>query len=103
MPILAARHNKPVQYYGKPCGLAPPPLATPAVLSFLTLYHAMHGPGLFQTHTNPFNVSAPMSTFPRRSLEWDCEWERCRSLGRPLYDRVLTRSFRPGSIEGMWE
>jgi hypothetical protein len=37
------------------------------------------------------------------SHEWECEWGRCISLGRVKFDKIFADSFRPGSLEGVWE
>ena len=83
----------------------PPPLATPAILSFLSLNHAIHGASWFfgLPSTSSLSMSTSLSIPNQESCEWDGEWERCQSLGRPQLDSVLTPSFRPGSIEGLWE
>lgn len=89
-------------YYGEFRRMYLPPLATPAILSFLSLNRAIHGatrlPG-----TGPLTLTPVVAASSYGSLEWDGEWERCRSLGRPRLDSTPTRSFRLGSIEGMWE
>ncbi|KAF8064294.1 hypothetical protein FPV67DRAFT_1504325 [Lyophyllum atratum] len=91
--------SSPVEYYSESCLLPPPPLATPAILSFLTLVNKLaEGVG----YSTPLPPSHPSSII-QEQLEWECEWERCRNLGLPEYDNILTDSFRPGSIEGVWE
>jgi hypothetical protein len=86
--------------------LASPPLATPAILSFLALIKSIQtfeantvGAGLANYH---FSLMPP-SMSDSESTEWDCHWERCRVLGQDRFNNTLTRSFRPGSIEGLWE
>ena len=99
MPVLAEEHVKPVQYYGENRKMISPPLATPAILSFLSLNTVVHG-------ATRFPGSIPLTALPTvsyASREWDGEWERCHSLSRSVLDSTLTQSFRPGSIEGMWE
>ncbi|KAF5375424.1 hypothetical protein D9615_007937 [Tricholomella constricta] len=90
---------RPVEYYSETCLLPPPPLATPAILSFLTL---VNRPAEGVSYSTPLPPSHASCVTPEK-LEWECEWERCRSLGEGEFDNILTKSFRPGSIEGVWE
>ncbi|TFK36576.1 hypothetical protein BDQ12DRAFT_654308 [Crucibulum laeve] len=87
-----------VQYYGTSYKLTPPPLATPAILSFLTLVNKMSQGSECAIPLTPSNP-----TVVHKIDEWQCEWERCISLGNGTLDRILTDSFKPGSIEGVWE
>jgi hypothetical protein len=101
-PLTAPDYTKPVTHYSASYRLTPPPLSVPAILSFLTLNNSTHiviGGGAANAQV------FPASSLPelRHSFEWECEWERCRSLGRTNLNAVLTHSFKPGSIEGMWE
>jgi len=93
-------HAQPILYYSAPCRVQFPPLATPAILSFLSLtdIFATEGP----RHSNSLPPYLPRGNLPR-SVEFDCEWGRCLSLGQEEFDPILTDSFRPGSIEGVWE
>ncbi|KAF8999854.1 hypothetical protein BDQ17DRAFT_1360555, partial [Cyathus striatus] len=87
------------KYYGKMCDFTPPPLATPAILSFLTLVNK-----LSQSVTTA--VPLPPSDGPVLSdptSEWSCEMYRCLSLGSGKFSKFLTKSFKPGSLEGVWE
>ncbi|GLB44532.1 hypothetical protein LshimejAT787_1701590 [Lyophyllum shimeji] len=91
--------STPVEYYSERWLLAPPPLAIPAILSFLTLVNKLaEGVG----YSTPLPPSHPLTSTPK-VVEWECEWDRCRSLAQAEYDNILTESFRPGSIEGVWE
>ncbi|RDB17639.1 hypothetical protein Hypma_001088 [Hypsizygus marmoreus] len=102
LPAPRYPQPKPVTYYDQPCIISPPPLATPAILAFLTLVNKLaEGVG----YSTPLPPSHPSAIVPivRHQLEWECEWERCLSLGQPEYDKFLTAAFRPGSIEGVWE
>ncbi|KAJ7456988.1 hypothetical protein FB451DRAFT_599828 [Mycena latifolia] len=71
-----------------------PPLATPAILSFLTLVNLK---------SKLIDFSAPLEIPMKSDNEWEYELGRCLSLSRPEFDNGLTESFRPGSVEGTWE
>ncbi|PPQ95781.1 hypothetical protein CVT26_015921 [Gymnopilus dilepis] len=75
--------------YGEPVDLTPPPLATPAILSFLALVNKRR------------SIPLPPSEYPSPQPpdEWSSEWGRC--FGKSTGD--ITECFRPGSIEGVWE
>jgi hypothetical protein len=76
--------------YSDSMDLTPPPLATPAILSFLALVN--------RKRSIPLPPSdAPLPKEPFR--EWDSEWGRCFVKAK----RDLGECFRPGSIEGVWE
>ncbi|KAK7055506.1 hypothetical protein R3P38DRAFT_2847440 [Favolaschia claudopus] len=76
--------------------LKTPPLATPAILSFLTLVNLKARFIDIASH-----LDLPMKA---ESNEWEYEMGRCLSLSRLDFDKGgLTESFRPGSIEGIWE
>jgi hypothetical protein len=92
-------HN--VVHYGESRRLTPPPLATPAILSFLTLISLLspYTAGLGGVH---IPLVSPV-VVAHDSSEWECEWERCCNLGQANFGNVLTNSFRPGSIDGLWE
>jgi hypothetical protein len=84
----------------------PPPLATPAVLSFLTLTNRASPFSLGFDTIGLTNSRVPAISLPiasQDSNEWECEWERCSNLGQANFGNALTSSFRPGSIEGLWE
>ncbi|KDR78265.1 hypothetical protein GALMADRAFT_64778 [Galerina marginata CBS 339.88] len=76
--------------YAEVMDLTPPPLATPAILSFLALVD--------RRRLIPMPPSdAPVSQ--QAVNEWDSEWGRCFTKSK----RDITECFRPGSIEGVWE
>ncbi|KAF8900431.1 hypothetical protein CPB84DRAFT_1680454 [Gymnopilus junonius] len=75
--------------YGGIVDLTPPPLATPAILSFLALVN--------KRRSIPLPPSESPS--PQSPDEWTSEWGRC--FTKP--ERDITECFRPGSIEGVWE
>lgn len=93
--------------YGETTDLTPPPLATPAILSFLALVN--------KRRSIPLPPSESLS--PQAPDEWTSEWGRC--FAKPKRD--ITECFRPGrlvislqaarnqlkqpfnSIEGVWE
>ncbi|KAF8889100.1 hypothetical protein BD779DRAFT_1611184 [Infundibulicybe gibba] len=87
-----------VTHYSAEYRLVPPPLATPAILSFLTLVNHMTEGG-YSTPITPSNTTSPGQI----SREWECEWGRCISLGQTKFGPLLTGAFRPGSIDGVWE
>ncbi|KAF9484156.1 hypothetical protein BDN70DRAFT_826067 [Pholiota conissans] len=76
--------------YSERLELDPPPLATPAILSFLSLINKKRSIPL-----PPCDAVLPEYPFQ----EWDSEWGRC--LSKPRKD--FSNCFRPGSIEGVWE
>jgi hypothetical protein len=81
--------------------LVPPPLGTPAILSFITLTNS--GPVAAQTVTYKPHLTLSSSVTISSSRELECEWARCVSLGRADYGGLLSDAFRPGSLEGVWE
>ncbi|KAG6889688.1 hypothetical protein C0995_015436 [Termitomyces sp. Mi166 len=83
-----------IDYLSEKRRLVPPPLATPAILSFLTLLNKLtEGVG----YTTPMPPSHP-SSFRQEKLEWECEWQRCVILGQGDFDNILTYAFQPGSL-----
>ncbi|KAG6879780.1 hypothetical protein C0992_011825 [Termitomyces sp. T32_za158] len=91
--------EKHVEYLSEQRRLVPPPLATPAILSFLTLVNKLaEGIG----YNAPMPPSHP-SFLQQKEPEWECEWQRCVILGKGEFDNILTDAFRPGSIDGVWE
>ncbi|KAF4586280.1 hypothetical protein EYR38_010555 [Pleurotus pulmonarius] len=95
-----SRSNKTMHYLGS-LPLLPAPLAAPAILAFLTLVNKVLGSPTTMSYS--VITSPSLSGIPSKSLEWECEWGRCLSLGHGEYDRFLTASYKPGSIEGIWE
>ncbi|KAJ7454954.1 hypothetical protein B0H11DRAFT_2068347 [Mycena galericulata] len=88
-------HTTNIVHYSEAHQLKTPPLATPAILSFLTLVN-------FKAKLIDFSSPPPIPIKPE-SHEWEYELGRCLSLSRPELDKGLTQSFRPGSVEGTWE
>ncbi|KAJ7827891.1 hypothetical protein B0H14DRAFT_3719942, partial [Mycena olivaceomarginata] len=88
------QHATHIVHYSEAHQLKTPPLATPAILSFLTLVN------LKAKLIDLSHLEIPMKA---ESNEWEYELGRCLSLSRPEFDNGLTESFRPGSIEGTWE
>ncbi|KAJ7161048.1 hypothetical protein C8R46DRAFT_1164646 [Mycena filopes] len=84
-----------IVHYSEAHQFKAPPLATPAILAFLTLVN-LKATGL------DFSSPLEMPMKPE-SNEWEYELGRCLSLSRPEFDMGLTESFRPGSVEGTWE
>ncbi|PPQ80352.1 hypothetical protein CVT25_003635 [Psilocybe cyanescens] len=76
--------------YAEPMDMVPPPLAAPAILSFLALVNKRRSIPL-----PPSDAPLPNQPFQ----EWDSEWGRCFTKSK----RAITDCFRPGSIEGVWE
>ncbi|KAF8628574.1 hypothetical protein AX17_005970 [Amanita inopinata Kibby_2008] len=105
LPWIEFRPTQPVMnpssvvYYSQKLQLEPPPLATPAILSFLTLVNTLAEDSAYPTPLAP-------STYPpirNNSLEWECEWGRCVNAGKRLRNEASLISFKPGSIDGVWE
>ncbi|KAK2460389.1 hypothetical protein APHAL10511_007554 [Amanita phalloides] len=88
-----------VVYYSEELLIEPTPLATPAILSFLTLVKGMVEDRAYPT---PLAPSTHPLTF-NSSLEWECEWGRCINTGTRENNKPLSGSFKPGSIDGVWE
>ncbi|KAJ7699321.1 hypothetical protein B0H17DRAFT_306909 [Mycena rosella] len=88
-------HATHIVHYSEEHQFKTPPLATPAILSFLTLVNLKSKAIDFPSH-----IELPVKA---ESNEWECELGRCLSLSRPEFDNGLTESFRPGSVEGTWE
>ncbi|THV03500.1 hypothetical protein K435DRAFT_962385 [Dendrothele bispora CBS 962.96] len=89
-----------IHYYAEPLRVIAPALSSPAILSFITLASQLH------QQTNSATPSAPSDSCLIRDpdfTEWDCEWGRCRSLGGMASEACLTETFKPGSIQGVWE
>jgi hypothetical protein len=85
-----------IVHYSEAHQLKTPPLATPAILSFLTLVN-------LKAKLIDFSQSHLDMPMKAESNEWEYELGRCLSLSRPEFDNGLTESFRPGSVEGTWE
>ncbi|KAJ7146189.1 hypothetical protein C8R44DRAFT_690496 [Mycena epipterygia] len=84
-----------IVHYSEEHHLKISPLATPAILSFLTLVN-------LKARLIDFSSPLEMPIRAERN-EWEYELGRCLSLSRPEFGNGLTESFRPGSIEGTWE
>ncbi|PFH48855.1 hypothetical protein AMATHDRAFT_148969 [Amanita thiersii Skay4041] len=97
LPNDIPENTSNIIYYSQQLQIATPPLAVPAILAFLTLVNTLPHDS---TYPNPLTPS--MSRLPiNNSLEWECEWGRCISVGRS--DPHLATTFNPGSIDGVWE
>ncbi|KAF7321100.1 hypothetical protein HMN09_00197700 [Mycena chlorophos] len=92
-------HATEIVHYSEPHQLRTPPLATPAILAFLTLVN-------LKTKQIDFSSHLDLPSKPD-SHEWEYERGRCISLSRPEseFGRVvdLSDAFRSGSVEGTWE
>ncbi|KAJ7607347.1 hypothetical protein FB45DRAFT_948125 [Roridomyces roridus] len=88
-------HSTNIVHYSEAHQLKVPPLATPAILSFLTLFN-LKAKALDFGPTLEIPIKAGCN-------EWEYELGRCLSLSRPNLDKGVTESFRPGSVEGTWE
>jgi hypothetical protein len=90
--------------YAEYPSLSPPPLAAPAVLSYLSLAPR---PSTGVDALKPMSPLVPSSIGPEvhMSSEWDCEWERCKRLaGNDAPTPVgPSGTFKPGTMEGFWE
>ena len=100
----AGRRSAAPPAYASYPSLSPPPLAAPAVLSYLSLATR---PATGTDAVKPLSPLVPSSVSPQvcMSSEWDCEWERCRRLagtGGPTSESP-TGTFKPGTMEGIWE
>ncbi|KAK0440161.1 hypothetical protein EV421DRAFT_812487 [Armillaria borealis] len=101
IPPPHPHESNEIIHYSEIYRIKAPPLASPAILSFLTLVNRMLGSPEFAT-----SIEREPPVLLQRSTtgtEWECEWGRCMNLGQPSFDKVLMMSFTPGSIEGVWE
>jgi hypothetical protein len=89
-------------YYSEARALTVPPLALPAILSFLTLVNRFLS---FMPSIDLMSPSGSSGTliFGGQGIEWDNEWQRCLSLGRTSFHKFPSGAFTPGSIQGVWE
>ncbi|KAJ2914010.1 hypothetical protein MD484_g6406, partial [Candolleomyces efflorescens] len=81
-----------VTWYSRPLPLTPPPLAIPAILSFLALVNRRKS--IPAVPSDPKYRISPID-------EWKAEWGRAVLCGTKPSE--LTDCFVPGSIEGVWE
>lgn len=92
MPEPSALTGNHSFYLSEQRRLVSPPLATPAILSFLTLVNKLaEGIG----YNTPMPPSHP-KFLQQEEPEWECEWQRCVVLGQGEFDNILTDAFRPG-------
>ncbi|KAF8816956.1 hypothetical protein BYT27DRAFT_7205344 [Phlegmacium glaucopus] len=89
MPLPPFEHGL---LYSKSIDFNTPPLATPAILSFFALLNKQRSIPL-----PPSNSKISQKHFQ----EWNCDWERCFTVASPK--RNVSKCFRPGSMEGVWE
>ncbi|KAJ8073012.1 hypothetical protein PM082_019880 [Marasmius tenuissimus] len=89
-----------VTYFSDRTRFRPPPLAVPAILSFITLVSQLQDETDYSTPFTTLETSAPKRF---GSMEWEREWGRCHSLGQQSSDKFVADSFTPGSLEGVWE
>lgn len=80
-----------ITWYSRPLPISPPPMAVPAILSFLALVN--------RRKSLPIAPSDPTITLSLSNDELDAEW------GRALASRTkeITDCFALGSVEGVWE
>lgn len=93
IPDSQPNSGHPVIHFSGEYKLTPPPLATPAILSFLALVNQLKGIGEYSAPLPQLDPPIPDKS---RSQEWECEWDRCLSLGQASFGHALTGSFRPG-------
>jgi len=86
--------------YSERQSLSPPPLALPAILSFLTLINKFPADIM---PTLDFTKWSGTFNFSRQGVDWHNEWERCLSLGQASFHEYPSGAFTPGSIQGVWE
>ncbi|KAF9037364.1 hypothetical protein BDZ89DRAFT_982639 [Hymenopellis radicata] len=89
-----------VNHYSEAYHLSSPSMASPAILSFLSLIDRVE---MSTTASDPRPRRNWGEKLSSSSAKWDCEWHRCVNLGRGLLKKTLTSAFTPGSIEGVWE
>ncbi|KAH7927562.1 hypothetical protein BV22DRAFT_1006674 [Leucogyrophana mollusca] len=81
--------------------LTPPPLATPAILAYLTFAIQLSIP--VRGAAPKFPYSPPTGPSLMQSREWEPDWQRCINLGQSPYGGEFSGAYMPGSIEGVWE
>ncbi|KZP33264.1 hypothetical protein FIBSPDRAFT_847884 [Athelia psychrophila] len=94
LPTGNGFETTPTILYSKSKNLIPPPMSAPAILSFLALTDKLPGLDTSSSMTSPLR---------RQCHEWESEWDRCRNLGTSEFGNILTGSFIPGSIQGVWD
>ncbi|THH19168.1 hypothetical protein EW146_g1948 [Bondarzewia mesenterica] len=102
LPELSLKHA--LTAFAEYPPLSPPPLATPAILSYLSLaQRPSFSLGAFQP-TIPLPPSSVSLRVPM-SEEWHSEWKRCLSLSgsKTVGEDLPSKAFRLGSMEGIWE
>ncbi|KAI0314702.1 hypothetical protein OF83DRAFT_420640 [Amylostereum chailletii] len=100
LPQLPRSHALPS--YGPYPALSPPPLAAPAILSYLTLSGQDPTASLLH-HKAPLALSS-VSSRESLSRELETEWHRCLSLAAASGpSEHPSGTFSPGSMEGIWE
>ncbi|KAI0297857.1 hypothetical protein B0F90DRAFT_1818953 [Multifurca ochricompacta] len=105
VPNQTVGRNAAPPAYAEYPPLSPPPLAAPAVLSYLSLApRSSTGIDALQPMSPLAPSSVSLQAF-RMSFEWDCEWERCKRLAGSDTPTVEspTGTFKPGTMEGIWE
>ncbi|KAG2005671.1 hypothetical protein CC2G_002058 [Coprinopsis cinerea AmutBmut pab1-1] len=84
-----------ITWYGQTLPFIPPPLAIPAILSYLAFTNRRRSLPL-----TPSDPTIPES--PSRD-EWSADWGRAVLMGDPSQPRSVKSCFSLGSIEGVWE
>ncbi|KAG6833397.1 hypothetical protein H0H87_007382 [Tephrocybe sp. NHM501043] len=101
IPISSLSSTDRLTYLSEERALVAPPLAAPAILSFLTLVNKLSETERTEAEGPDPDSTTPSPPFPpsrpQKKLEWECEWQRCVTLGRGEYGNILAGSFRPGS------
>ncbi|EIW76650.1 hypothetical protein CONPUDRAFT_139394 [Coniophora puteana RWD-64-598 SS2] len=96
-----SRGGNPIEHFSQTYHLKPPPLTSPAILSYLTLaiQYSSDREVMHRAPHTPSKLSASVNS----SLEWEADWYRCSSLGQADYSRAHCGAYVPGCMEGIWE
>jgi len=76
-------------------------MATPAILCYFSLMRAILGLGR-GVYKGPHAPNGS-SSYPDQSLEWETDWHRCINLAKSALSSQYSGSYRPGSLQGVWE
>lgn len=92
-----------VTHFSETYRLHPPVLGPVAILVFLNLASRMLLPRA--NYPTGYSLQSPPSASldTRQSEDWDADWYRCINLGQSDRGEVVLKTYKPGSLEGVWE
>ncbi|KAG0706198.1 hypothetical protein DFH29DRAFT_980491 [Suillus ampliporus] len=90
-----------VNHYSNSYHLTPPTMATPAILSYITLMGSLIG-STRVVYKGPHTPNSFPSSL-NQSLEWEPDWRRCTNLAQTPLTSQFPGAFVSGSLQGVWE